>query len=101
VVDARANLVRIPKRDYGPDNTLRRRVQQTILFQRGTVDISLGYANPMSSLQSSPVRHLLKDLRDDKTACGHPLQVGDTVEDMHVDGDSIECTQCMNEVSKG
>jgi hypothetical protein len=75
-------------------------VTHTILFQRITISISLNSANPMWSLQLPPVSLLLKDPQDDKTACGHLLGPGDTMEDSYVGGESIECATYMNEVSK-
>ena len=89
------------RRDHGPTTRYRRRVEYTIAYQRGVIDISRS-GNPMWSVQRPPVRHLLKDPQDDKTACSRPLGPGYTVEyACAVDNDdSVECAMCMNEVSK-
>ena len=73
-------------------------MEYTFVYQRGVIDISRW--SGMLSDKRPPVRHLLKDPRDATTACSRPLGPGDTVEYACVDGESIECTGCMSEVSK-
>ncbi len=88
-----------PRTDYIPHNT-RRRVKYTILYEHGMIDISRWPQSWMWSVQSSPVRHLLKDPQDDMTLCGHRWAPGDTIEDNPIDGASAKCIDCTIGVSK-
>ncbi len=69
-------------------------MKQTILLQRGTIDISRDWAN----LRPLPVRHLLKGPKGDTTLCGHRFEAGDTLEDSEMDPRLVACDEC---VTKG
>ena len=71
-------------------------MQYTILFQRGVIDISHHAGSPMWSVQRLPVMHFLKDPQEDATLCDHRWAPGDTIEDIYIDGQAIECVKCKN-----
>jgi hypothetical protein len=97
-LDAASRPARIPKGITVPAN--RRRVKQTILLQRGTIDISRESASPMPPMRPLPVRHLLKDPQDDTTLCDHRFGPGDTVEDSEIDPRPVACDKCATKASK-
>ena len=97
-LDAASRPARIPKGTTVPAN--RRRVKQTILLQRGTIDISRESARPMPPVWPLPVRHLLKGPQDDTTLCNHRFGPGDTVEDSEIDPRPVACDKCARKASK-
>lgn len=69
-------------------------MQYTVVFERGVIDIS----RPGDSWP--PVMHLMKDPQDDKMLCDHRWAPGDTIEDIYIDGQAIECAKCRDATSR-
>ena len=40
--------------------------------------------------------HLVRDPQEDAMLCGHQWAPGDTIEDVYIDGQAIECAKCKN-----
>jgi hypothetical protein len=75
-------------------------VQYTIVFQRRVIDISRWTGSWLWSVQQPPVVHLAKDPREDTMLCGHRWAPGDTIEDIYIDGQAIECAKCKDAASR-
>ena len=80
-------------------------VAYTILYQRGLIDISRRADDLLWSTrppldQPPAVRHLMENPQADTTLCDHHLGPGDTVEYKPIDGESVECADCLSRIGR-